>query len=677
MNGASKTWWEEAQPDWTSGEPARLVDVLARAYEERPAIEPLAEAIGIDLDGGPQFGSTRETWTWFLSEAARLTRLLDLVAAVLNDSRSTAFHAPLTSLLGDRAGSVNARRTIRYGLPPPAEGQDKVLESVVSASTEPSDEPLTGLEAITSVSEGFGDPLALAQAIIDATRRTAMIEVSGQPRGTGFLVGADLLLTAAHVIDPRHWPPSPQQPVEAVFDYVPMPGRSQAEIGARVPVAAFVTGSLPTPGEVGGWPENWDAPADRLDFALLKLGTKAPPPSDQQAAASHRGAYRIEATEYDFPRSPLLLVVQHPLGDFKRYTFIKNPPEPNGGGTRIRYRGNTLQGSSGSPIVDIRGRLVGLHHFSQRGQNQGVPISIIASKLLSGAHAELFTAAPEEEAPIPASDAVVTVNPFEANELMGRPFVNRQRLRERISEMAEDDTGAVRTLAISGESGSGVSYSYMLASHVAAQSKLCDSLRAAAPDGLAAFKIDLRDYIRVGVDERRTRIAEDILVNLEMREPVDPLAQEARNTTTLQVWIKTTLRRNPERQWWIFFDSIDSVVEVQQGEVDELIHAMMALADEPQVPLRVVLAGRKAQEFAQARTSWMHQDTAVGLVRSDVEGWLRARAREEGRTIDASRLDAQLAELFPDGGPLPEPKRLAPRLPTVLLDLLDGAGNGS
>ena len=254
---------------------------------------------------------------------------------------------------------------------------------------------------------------------------------------------------------------------------------------------------------------------------------------------------------------------------------------------------------------------------------------------------------------------------------MGRPFVNRNNLRDRIREMAQTNLCA-RTLAITGESGSGVSYSYLLASHVAEQSRLCAPLRKAAPDGLAAFKIDLRDYIAFGVDERRSRITGDVLVGLGMRKPLEPLAQEARDISTLRVWLTATLR-DSRRQWWIFFDSIDNFVAVKQGNVDELIHALITVADDPQVPLRLVLTGREAERFASEHSSWLEQDTAAGLDRGEVERWFRARADEEVRRIDDARLAAELANLFPDGAPPPEPRRLAPRLPKMLLDVLEAA----
>ena len=96
-----------------------------------------------------------------------------------------------------------------------------------------------------------------------------------------------------------------------------------------------------------------------------------------------------------------------------------------------------------------------------------------------------------------------------------------------------------------------------------------------------------------------------------MTTPTDPLAQEARDTITLVDTIARKLR-DSDKQWWLFFDGIDSVLTVKQGEVDELIHALIDLADDVQMPLRIVLAGRAAQEFADEHTDgWAERDSAA------------------------------------------------------------------
>jgi len=667
---ATAAWWERPETDWTRGDPGRVADVLAAAYPDPATVRRLTREAGIAWVAPT--GPARATWVRALERAAADGLVLDLVAQVLLDAGSEAFRPLLTGLLGDRAGMVTARIAIRHGLPPPPpDGPDAVVRSLEDAPVAPGDEPTTGLEAITAVTAGLEDPRAQVQALLDAMRRTARIEIGGLARGTGFLVGPDLLLTAAHVIDARRWPPDPRPDVVARFDYGLEPGRSPAETGVVVPVVGFVAASLPTAGEVDGHAGEADAPTDRLDFALLRLGFAVPDPTTTGGDAPRRGCYRVDPAEYDFARSPLLFIVQHPLGQTQRVTWIRSAPVPNPGRTRIRYGGNTLAGSSGSAVVDIQGRLVAVHHYSERGRNQGVPLSAIARALRDGGHGPLLVPAGNGHHP-PAVPPPVDVDPFLVTSVQGRPFVNRANLRGRVRDMAcGGDTS--RLLTVRGDSGSGVSYSYLLLSHVAHRSKLSASLRAAAPDGLAAVQLHVRDYVAFDIDERRERIVRDVLVGLGLPHTDESLAQTARSIATFRMALVAGLR-DSTRQWWIFIDGLDQLVAIRQGDLDELIHALVRVADDPQVPLRLVLAGREAEQFAAERSLWVEQDTATGLARSDVEAWFRERAREERRVLDEPALAAAMGELFPDGLPLPEPRRLAAHLPKRLFDLLEASG---
>ena len=136
-----------------------------------------------------------------MAEAAASGLALELAAVVLHDPASAVFRVPLYDLLGDRRGEVEARMASRWGLsPPPTTGPDEVVQRIVES--EPVGAPGGALNAVTSVRAGFVDPRARIQAVTDLMARTVMIEVAGTPKGTGFLIAEDLVLTAAHVLDP-------------------------------------------------------------------------------------------------------------------------------------------------------------------------------------------------------------------------------------------------------------------------------------------------------------------------------------------------------------------------------------------------------------------------------------------------------------------------------------------
>jgi hypothetical protein len=125
----------------------------------------------------------RDTWIAILADAARCGRTLDLMAEVLNDDGSAAFHPPLGLLLRDRLGPANALRANGMGSRPPERRAGPGPRDVGGSFEEPGDEPVGSLEPITSVTAGLQNPRAAVQALLAAMPRTAMIEVAGRPRG--------------------------------------------------------------------------------------------------------------------------------------------------------------------------------------------------------------------------------------------------------------------------------------------------------------------------------------------------------------------------------------------------------------------------------------------------------------------------------------------------------------
>ena len=250
-------------------------------------------------------------------------------------------------------------------------------------STEPEKEPtpVPALEALTQPSAGLTDADGLIEALSTAAMRVAMVVRAGKSVGTASLVGPDLLLTAAHVLDSRSLPPSIEN-VAAVFDFRPGQGASPAETGIRVRVAEFVTGSLPSDTEVAARHLDRDAPPDRLDFALLRLAHAVPD-------TGGRGHYYLDPEDYEFSPTGILYVFQHPLGSTLMVSTTAGAIR-NNAGTRVRYQANTMQGSSGSPVIDIRGRLVAIHHYSAGTQNQGVPASRIARAVAASSHSGIL-----------------------------------------------------------------------------------------------------------------------------------------------------------------------------------------------------------------------------------------------------------------------------------------------
>src|SRR6478752_8118928 len=91
------------------------------------------------------------------------------------------------------------------------------------------DSTSVGLQRITHPTSGWINPFTAARTLWNTALRTALIEVDGQPVGTGVLIGEDLLLTAHHVLSMAEQEFNPSHSVCAVFDYAEVPTESPAE----------------------------------------------------------------------------------------------------------------------------------------------------------------------------------------------------------------------------------------------------------------------------------------------------------------------------------------------------------------------------------------------------------------------------------------------------------------
>lgn len=192
-------------------------------------------------------------------------------------------------------------------------------------------------------------------ALMRAARATALVVVDGPARsyGTGFLVGPDLLLTAAHAVEP-------------LID------NGQAKPGSADRLSIQFFNQLEAPGT---WPIKVRAQEDWLESMSLWHG--APP----QLGAEDPG---ISPQRLDF----VLIRLTEQVGLDLGYLDIRNPPDPNAterltiigypGGNdclsdddevlsynpatyRVRHTTNTVAGMSGSPCLNRNGVAIAIH----------------------------------------------------------------------------------------------------------------------------------------------------------------------------------------------------------------------------------------------------------------------------------------------------------------------------
>jgi V8-like Glu-specific endopeptidase len=207
------------------------------------------------------------------------------------------------------------------------------------------------LESIINSEDNFLDVSWLFGAIYSA-RAVCRIELpEGTAKGTGFLIGPNLLLTNQHVLQNENY----VKHAVARFDYrtddtgiVSQPGR-------------------PFEFEPGFY---FSSSADKLDYALVRLQKQPLPPRpgakldvplmDLVLAGDHRGYLVMKA---DFINDKARVnIIQHPDGDPMKAVMTQNYVRKDMSASRVQYVADTMGGSSGSPVFNSKWEVVALHH---------------------------------------------------------------------------------------------------------------------------------------------------------------------------------------------------------------------------------------------------------------------------------------------------------------------------
>lgn len=255
------------------------------------------------------------------------------------------------------------------------------------------------LERVVKDNLNFLNMESFLKDYTDISRRICKVEVAvgaTQQAGTGFLVGPDVVLTNYHVVEDLLAAGGKAAAVLCRFDYL---GASNALRGvgkalsttAAFPLAWAKPSQVDTMVNAGG-----QLPDDgELDYALLQLAT---PVGDDKVLqdGTTRGFIRITdapdptASPAPFAADAPLVIVQHPSGQPMSLAIdTQGVIGLNDNGTRLRYRTNTEEGSSGSPCCTMNLTPIALHHagdpkyaFRYKPQfNQGVPLHRIVAHL--------------------------------------------------------------------------------------------------------------------------------------------------------------------------------------------------------------------------------------------------------------------------------------------------------
>ncbi|HVE71070.1 MAG TPA: trypsin-like peptidase domain-containing protein [Thermoanaerobaculia bacterium] len=299
-----------------------------------------------------------------------------MYAAVLEEANAAEWIAEL----------VSAARAER----PQNSALRRVAEELGLATATESDDALQKIIEETNARLDIHTWLARLSAIEPTVCRIVADDPPhSKPLGTGFLVGPSVILTNQHVIAGI----KDSTRLRAQFDhYVLTDGSTQAGVFVPMADAWLIDSTPPSALDKVVHPIEQEPAADELDYAFLRLnrpfGNEPVGPVSPDADVAKRGWVDLMKPAPDPPVNGPAFIVQHPSGGPMKLALSTRAIvgfSPNR--RRVRYRTNTLGGSSGSPVFDQEWRILALHHSGDPEwvklpeYNEGIPISTITAQL--------------------------------------------------------------------------------------------------------------------------------------------------------------------------------------------------------------------------------------------------------------------------------------------------------
>jgi hypothetical protein len=316
-------------------------------------------------------------------------------------------------------------------------------------------------------------PAAVFEQMLPRVRRTICaigLDIGAGARsikGTGFLVGPDLVMTNYHVLDPflkeeagvvteNH----SGDDIYCFFDYdaapqplIPPDAMIPNRIAQGVKEKWLVCAGPPLLGDGGEHPGPF---TNQLDFAVIRLARPIGDLPARIGGGARRGWLTLEQ-QINVKNAPRLVLFQHPGQSPQRFDIgpLHKLDETE---SRVWYWINTAKGSSGGAAVDTSGRLFAIHNAEvtraaekQPGKflNQGIRIDRIAA------------AAPNciVPQPVPASSLFWSLSDDIKSP---EPVIGRAVFRDYVAEMLKTSPSDPRVLVVTGEVGTGVRFSLPL-----------------------------------------------------------------------------------------------------------------------------------------------------------------------------------------------------------------------
>lgn len=301
--------------DWARPEVSQLRDVFVLAYRRHVTAEQLADSAGLVPGTFPEYDNMRTTWTELIKELALQGILRRTVEKAIEDPTVSAYRQRFQEMLA-------ANPTVCAAQPMGNDAWWKGDDRDTGIGRE------VHLQRMMERRSRLID-ICIASQVAQVARSVAYLELNfagHRAFGTGFLIQPDLILTNHHNVVHKEY--GNVQAITANFDHE----------------ERFVGDPLVRKGETEGIVKDMEH-----DWAVVRL-----------ESAVDRPPLAL-GTPWAISREDTVIIIQHPGGAFKKFAldtlsvqFINDDV--------VQYLADTQDGSSGSPVFNIRMQPIALHH---------------------------------------------------------------------------------------------------------------------------------------------------------------------------------------------------------------------------------------------------------------------------------------------------------------------------
>jgi len=500
----------------------------------------------------------------------------------------------------------------------------KALDLMKPAQPKKKTKTKTVLQAALDIAEGYTDPNAYASGLLRMVPKICLVKArlkgGRSTQGTGFLIGAQSVLTAWHVIEPLLDPntrvpvPDSHKQLSVEFDYVdPLVGQSaRANVRSYEVVEDWLlehspchdSEQLSTKGMSSTLLKEAGIDADHLDFAVLRL--KGSPGRDRGVVVLPSAGAALREGE-----QTKLLVFQHPNQFPQRFasgTFIGffgggEPP------ARLRHRANTEPGSSGGLCVNADFESVGLHQATVVDAsgtaiaNQAIPTALIAARL-----ARAFQIDP-------------ILDPMWSLKDTKEPVLGREDFQKSVWRLVR---GEKRVIAVRGQRRMGLTFS----------GRILRSMLPTADTLVVEISAD-----EIGRDA--AKLAKLLLERCGGKLPDgESFPAESAAGTTANAWLRDQMLPDLARRVqgaaagkpvWIVLEHLDRH-DVPEDKARELLLALMGAATDAPF-MRFLLLGVK-NTLPGVPADFIEDDVLTWPVTADIDAYIQRRCTANNVLMD-------------------------------------------